>query len=311
MHFAVNTNSFTNTGDFKGMIDYVHLAEKLGYDSVKFMDHVVGFVAEKHSEVAWTQYTHNSQYHECFVLMGYLAASTKKIRLVTGVVGLPQRQTALVAKQVAEIDILTGGRVTLGVGIGYNSVEFGAMGMSFSDRAQRFEEQIAVLRALWTQDVVNYQGKYHNLTDVNINPPPVQRPIPIWIGAGRSLAPIPPDKVLDRIGRLADGWVPLFRNNESTGRPEPESLVAIKKVKEAAARAGRKPDSIHMEFGLFPTGKTPQRIKDEIKALQDAGATHIHARLFGATPEELSSGQSTEQQMENLKRFADTIHALA
>src|SRR4029077_13931319 len=130
-------------------------------------------------------YTHQDMFHEPFVLFGYLAGLTKKIELVTGVITLPQRQTVLVAKQAAELDVLSGGRLRLGVGIGWNAVEYEALGAGFDDRATRYEEQVAVLRLLWTQDVVDFDGAYHRIDRAGLNPLPVQRPIPLWMGTGR------------------------------------------------------------------------------------------------------------------------------
>ena len=307
VNFAVNLNGFTNTGDLKGMIEFIETAEALGYDSVKFMDHVVGVVADKHPELGFTPYTHKSHFHECFVFMGYMAARTKRIRFITGVLGLPQRQTALVAKQLAEIDILTGGRVTLGAGIGYNATEFEAMGANFKERAKVFEEQVHVMRMLWTQESVEFQGKYHTLNHVNINPAPIQKPIPIWIGSGRTHSPVPPEAVVNRIGRIADGWVPLFRNDEATGRPKNETVDCIERMRGYAKEAGRNPEDITIELGVFTHGKPTQRVVDEVKALCDLGTTHIHARVSGETTEEMLNGSPTARQIEDIKRFTEVM----
>jgi probable F420-dependent oxidoreductase len=230
--------------------------------------------------------------------MAYLAGLTSRIKLVTGVLGLPQRQTALVAKQAAQVDILTGGRVILGVGLGYNAVEFAALGVDIKERARRFEEQIDVLRMLWTQEIVSYKGAYHDLDFVNVNPLPIQRPIPIWIGAGRTENPIPPDKVLQRIGRKADGWCPLFKIADGAETLDSGARQAIEKVSGAAVSAGRDPAAIGLELGLFPDGKDRARVLEEIAALHAEGAGHLHVR-FGA--------QSARGQIDRLKRFMDTI----
>lgn len=294
--FAVNVNSFTHTGDLRGMIDFIQTADTLGYDKIRFVDHVVGVVVEKHPEMDYTPYTHVSQFHEVFTLMAYVAAVTKQIKLVTGVLNLPQRQTALVAKQAAEVDILSGGRVILAVGLGYNSVEFEAMGFSRKDRAKRIEEQIPILRALWTQESVNFKGVYDTMSDVNINPPPVQRPIPIWMGAGRTEAPVPPEAAIRRIGRLADGWCPLFAVPKGERTLDAAATKAIADVNSYAAEAGRPRPA--MELGLHPDGKSPTQVLDEIKALQELGADHLHVRF---------SGKTTAEQIDALKRFRDLI----
>ena len=172
--------------DFGALRDYIQAAEDLGYSHVRILDHVLGAVPEQHPEVPQFPYTHESYIHEPFTLMAYLAAVTKRIGLTTGILILPQRQTALVAKQAAEVDLLSGGRLRLGIGVGWNSVEYEALGVDFATRGSRCDEQIEVLRRLWTEDVIDYHGKYHDITHAGINPLPVQRPIPIWIGAGRS-----------------------------------------------------------------------------------------------------------------------------
>src|SRR4051794_37097312 len=158
--------------------DYTQAAEELGYRHLLIYDHVLG--ASIAGRPDWRgPYTSDTLFHEPFVLFGYLAALTKQLELVTGVIILPQRQTALIAKQAAEIDVLSGGRLRLGVGIGWNEVEYQALGENFRNRAARMEEQIDVLRALWTQPVVNFQGRWHQIDAAGIKPMPLQRPIPI------------------------------------------------------------------------------------------------------------------------------------
>src|SRR5579862_9048183 len=179
--------------------DYARTAEDQGYKHLLAYDHVLG--ADPRNRPGWTRYTHASLFHEVFVLFGYLAAITTKLELVTGVLILPQRQTALVAKQAAEIDILSRGRLRLGVGVGWNSVEYEALGQNFRDRGKRIEEQVDVLRALWTQDVITIDARWHHIVEAGINPLPVQRPIPIWMGGDA-------EEVLRRIARIADGWFP-------------------------------------------------------------------------------------------------------
>src|SRR3712207_5049701 len=180
--------------------DYAQAVEGMGYDHILIYDHVLG--ADTASRPNWRgPYTAQSLFHEPFVLYGYFAAVTERVELVTDVIILPQRQTALVAKQAAEIDVLSGGRLRLGVGIGWNEVEYEALGESFRNRGARSEEQIEVLRLLWTQEVVDFQGRWHTITAAGINPLPVRRPIPLWIGGTA-------EPVLRRIGRLGDGWFP-------------------------------------------------------------------------------------------------------
>ena len=201
--------------DFGALRDFVQAAEDLGYTRLRMLDHVLGANPQFHPEVPRFAYTHESYIHEPLTLMGYLAAITSKVELVTAILILPQRQTALVAKQAAEVDVLSGGRLRLGIGVGWNPVEYEALGEDFHNRGRRCEEQIAVLNELWTKEVVNFEGHWHKITHAGINPLPVQRPIPIWIGAGGSASPIPPRRVIRRIGRMADGWFPSFTPGEA------------------------------------------------------------------------------------------------
>lgn len=296
--YAVNVNQFTHLDDFQGMVSFVKTADDLGYDKVRFVDHIVGVMVEKHPEMPYTPYTHKSRFSEVFTTMAYLAPLTSRIKLVTGVLGLPQRQTALVAKQAAQIDVLTGGRMLLGVGLGYNATEFAALETEFKTRARRFEEQLDVLRMLWTQEVVNFEGAFHKLDWVNVNPLPMQQPIPIWIGAGRTEAPVPVDAVLSRIGRKGDGWCPLFRIPDGEETLDAPAQEAIAKVNAAAVEAGRDPKTIALELGLYPDGKSRAQVQDEIAALHALGSEHIHVR-FG--------GKTAQEQIDSLHRFMELV----
>jgi probable F420-dependent oxidoreductase len=293
LKFGTSLSKFTDFGDdVDGLVNFVRKADELGYSSMRLIDHVVGIVQES-STLTYMPYTSKSFIHECFTLMGYLAAVTRDIRLMTAILVLPQRQATLVAKQAAEIDILSKGRLMLGVGVGYNKLEFEAMGMNFADRGKRLEEQVQVLRAFWTQDVVNFKGQYHSITQAGLAPLPRQRPIPIWFGLGTTVNPIPPDVVLDRIGRLADGWLPLFR-------PGPAALAAIAKVHAAARAAGRNPESILMQTTLWVEDKNRQQLLDEIKVMRDMGAVEINVRF---------AADSVSGHMEAIQRFREVIDA--
>ncbi len=281
--------------DFGGLRDYIQAAEDLGYAHVRILDHVLGADPQFHPEVPEFPYTHQSYIHEPFTLMGYLASITKKVQLVTGILILPQRQTALVAKQGAEVDVLSGGRLRLGVGIGWNPVEYEALGENFHNRGRRSEEQIALLRMLWTQDVVDFTGRWHRVTHAGVNPLPVQRPIPVWCGAGRGSSPIPPDPVLRRIGRLADGWFPMFPPGEA-------GQGAIEQVQDYAREAGRDPASIGIEgrINIGPdTG--PEDWVTEVKAWEEMGASHLAVGVRGA------GAISPHQHIDGIRKFHEAI----
>lgn len=260
--------------DLSAVRDFVQAAEDLGYTYIRILDHVLGADPQFHPEVPAFPYTHHSYIHEPLTLMAYLAAITSRLQLVTAILILPQRQTALVAKQAAEVDVLSGGRLRLGIGVGWNPVEYEGLGEDFNNRGRRCEEQIAVLRALWTQEVVEFEGRWHRISHAGLNPLPIQRPIPIWIGAGRSMSPIPPEAALRRIGRLADGWFPMFS-------PGDAGQEAIGRVLRYAREAGRDPATIGMEGRVTVAGKGPQDWIAEAKAWEALGATHLSVGTGG------------------------------
>jgi len=246
--------------------DYVQTAEALGYNHLLVYDHVLG--ASTTNRPDWRgPYTSDTQFHEPFVLFGYIAGLTTQIEIVTGVIVLPQRQTALVAKQAAEVDILSGGRLRLGVGIGWNEVEYEALNESFGNRGKRIEEQIEVMRRLWTEPVVDFKGKWHTIPEAGIKPLPVQRPIPVWIGGGA-------EAVLERVGRIGDGWFPQMR-------PDDRAREAIEKIKVYAAEAGRNSSSIGIEARLNLREGDPDSWNNQIESWKELGATHIGINTMG------------------------------
>ncbi len=180
--------------------DWAQAAEDLGYAHIEVPDHVFGATARGDWKPV---YTEKDTFHETFTTMAFLAAVTKNIRLASGVLILPQRQTGLVAKQAAEIDVLSGGRMRLGIGVGWNHVEYESLGATWSTRGAMQAEQIEVMRRLWSGELVTFKGRFHALDSVNILPAPVQRPIPIWFGGSS-------DAVIKRAARLGDGWMPIM-----------------------------------------------------------------------------------------------------
>ena len=228
-------------------------AESLGYDHLLAYDHVLG--ANTASRPDWQgPYTMNSMFQEPLVLFAYLAGLTKTLEFASGVIILPQRQTALVAKQAACVDVLSNGRLRLGIGTGWNDVEYEALGENFNNRGKRSEEQIDLLRKLWADEAVTYDGEWHKITDAGLNPLPVNKSIPIWLGG---MAP----QVIDRVGRLADGWFP-FANKDLANQ--------IEQVREAARTAGRDPEDIGIEC-IVPTNTDV----DRLKSLQEIGVSHV------------------------------------
>ena len=227
---------------------YATRVEELGFTHLLAYDHVLGADPEAHAP--WRgPYDVTTTFHEPFVLFGYLAACTR-LELVTGVIILPQRQTALVAKQAAEIDLLTEGRFRLGVGLGWNAVEYEALGASFGDRGRRLSEQVPLLRRLLSEAVVTHVGTFDRITAAGLAPLPHQRPIPIWIG-GES----PP--AYRRIGRLADGWIP-----EVPPGPELDDAMAI--ITEAAIDAQRDPTTMGMQARVRWSAAGVAALVDEV-----------------------------------------------
>lgn len=239
--------------------DYAQAAEELRFSHILAYDHIIG--ANLASRPNWKPpYSHLDTFHEPFVLFGYLAAATTKIEFVTGIIILPQRQTVLVAKQAAALDVLNGGRLRFGIGIGWNPVEYEALGENFHNRGRRSEEQIEVLRKLWTQETVTFEGRWHKITDAGIRPLPVQRPIPIWFGGSD-------DRALRRLGKLGDGWFPLMG-------PDEKCRAAIEKIHRYAEEAGRNPRHIGIE-GRIPYGQgAPETWLKDLQAWNNLGATH-------------------------------------
>jgi probable F420-dependent oxidoreductase len=274
-------------GDPGGVRAYAQRAEELGFRHVLAYDHVVG--ADPTVHTGWNgPYDLQTTFHEPLVMFGYLAGLTS-LELVTGVIILSQRQAVLVAKQAAEVDLLTGGRLRFGVGLGWNAVEYEALGMDFHTRGRRIEEQIRMLRALWTQPTVTFNGEFHQVTGAGLAPLPVQRPIPVWIG-GRS------PRAYARAGRLADGWFPQMP-------PGADLDAAREMVHRAAVDAGRDPSTIGMD-GQLRWSADPDGIADGLRAWVRAGATHVSVNTMGAGLE------SVDDHLRALHGVAEVVKAL-
>ena len=263
--------------------DYAQAAEDAGYEHLLVYDHVLGADRDRPGGFRGP-YDHETSFHEPFVLFGYLAAVTERLELVTGIVILPQRQTVLVAKQAAEVHLLTGGRLRLGVAVGWNAVEFEGLSENFHDRGRRIEEQIALLRALWAKQAISFEGRWHHVTKAGINPLPPGGSIPIWMG-GMS------EPVMERTGRLADGWFPQYR--------DPADLPAgIERVREAARAAGRDPAAIGIESIVSVAGADPSETVQLARRFEEAGATHLSVNTMGA------GFSSPQQHIDAIRTFA-------
>ncbi len=246
-------------GDVGAVRAYGQAVDELGYHHLLAYDHVVGADPEMHAP--WNgPYDVTTTFHEPLVMFGYLAGITD-LELVTGIVILPQRQTVLAAKQAAEVDLLTGGRFRFGVGIGWNAVEYEALGQRFDQRGRRLGEQVELLRALWTNPSITFDGAFDRVTAAGLAPLPIQRPIPIWIGGNSEPA-------YRRIGRLADGWFPMVP-------PGPRLDTAIDVIRRAAEDAGRDFETIGMEGRVQWDPADPDRFARRVEKWRTAGATHL------------------------------------
>ena len=244
---------------------YGQRVEQLGFRHVLAYDHVLGADPAVHE--GWDgPYRVDTTFHEPLVLFGFLAAITS-LEFVTGVIILPQRQTALVAKQAAEVDLLSGGRLRMGVGIGWNAVEYEALGQDFHVRGRRLTEQLGLLRRLWTEPSVTFQGDYDRITGAGVCPFPVQRPIPLWLGAQSAPG-------YRRVGRHGDGWFPQMT-------PGPELNEACTAIAKAATDAGRDPGSIGMD-GRIRWRPDADALASEARQWRDAGASHLSVNTMGA-----------------------------
>ena len=251
--------------DVDGVRAYGQAVQDIGYQHLMAYDHVLG--ADPSTRPGWTGYTNHDMFHEPFVLFGYLAGVTPRMEFVSGVVILPQRQTVLAAKQAAEVDVVTKGKFRFGVGIGWNPVEYEALGMNFHDRGRRIVEQVDLMRRLWTTPILSFEGRDHRVTQAGLNPLPVQQPIPVWIGASA-------DAGIKRACQIADGFFPQRRPNN-------DWPSMVDKMHGWLREAGRDPST----FGLDPrieAGKgTPSDWRREVEMWRGLGASHLSVNTMG------------------------------
>ena len=261
--------------------DWAQAAEDLGYEYIEVPDHVFGATARD----GWTPlYDETDPFHETFTTLAFLAAATKTIKLSSGVLILPQRQTGVVAKQAAEVDILSEGRLRLGIGVGWNHVEYASLDTEWKTRGARQGEQVEVLRRLWTEDLVTYSGQFHDLQEVNIVPPPVQRPIPIWFGGSS-------DAVVKRAARIGDGWMPIMP-------PDEQAEEKLANLHDHLKSVGRDPESFGLEGWLRMDAADPQRWAEAADGWRRLGAQMVMLYPMYRIP-------TFDEQIETLRRFKD------
>ena len=240
--------------------DYAQNVEELGFNHILAYEHVLG--ANPSREGAFEgPYTCEDPFLSPFLLFSYMAAVTQRLEFTTGILILPQRQTALVAKQAATLDVLSGGRLRLGIGVGWNKIEYQGLNEDFHVRGQRVEEQIKLLRLLWTQPLVEFDGRWDRIPDAGVNPLPIQKPIPIWIGGWA-------EPVLKRVANLSDGWMPMVKNTQ-------EAQVVLKKIDQFLAQAGRTRDNIGIEARIKYGDGNPDSWWKSLNDWRAIGATHL------------------------------------
>lgn len=247
--------------------EYAQAVEQLGYAHLVAYDHVLGADRSTRPEYKGA-YDSTSVFHEVFVLLSFIAAWTTRLEVAPSVVILPQRQTVLVAKQAASLDVLAEGRTRLGVGLGWNEVEFVGLNEAFGTRAKRYSEQIEVMRLLFTNEVVSFSGKYHTIDRAGIRPLPLQRPIPIWMGGNA------PDAV-KRIARIGDGWFTF-------AQPDGDGPEKIAHFRELLRQNGRDADGFPIEGRLIFAKRTPDEWVQRALGFRDLRVSHLELNTMGA-----------------------------
>jgi len=257
--------------------DFAQAVEDMGFDHYGFAERVVQNDTSRIPEFAGRPANHRALFNEAFTLMSFLAGVTRRIELMSCVLILPLRPAALVAKQAAHAQMLSGGRIRLGVAVGGSALEYEAMGADFHTRGRRLEEQIEVLRRLWTEDSVTFQGRFHNLRAATLNPRP-DPPIPIWIGSGNANAPFPAEPLLRRAARIADGFIAMSL------LPPERAAELVGRLRAFAREYGRPEGSFGIEGDITLTGKTPDGWRRETRLWRDAGADRLMLRMRDMKP---------------------------
>lgn len=271
--------------DPAAMRDFAQAAEALGYSHISMGDHVVG-----RAGLADT----GRPLIDAFVLFSHLGAVTSRIRFVFGVMPLPQRQTVLVAKQAASLDVMTGGRLGLAFAVGWNALEYEALNENFHNRGRRMDEQIDVLRALWTQETVEFRGHWHTIDRVGVNPLPIQQPIPIWMAGYAETA-------LRRVARLADGWLPQSPPEVAPGGGPEVAGETLARVRSYVAEAGRDPSRFEVNGTLPMIGRGPDEWQKRLEGWRDLGATHVTVNTATDTQ------PSLKKHLQAMERFKEEV----
>ena len=281
-------------GDPATVRDFAQAAEGLGYDGLGAPDHVLGVNVASRPD--WGQRNTSADlFHDPFVLFGFLAGVTKTIEFSTQVMILAQRQTALVAKQAASLDVLSGGRFRFGIGIGWNEVEFVGLNESFKNRGKRSAEQVKVMQALWADRHVKFAGEWHTIDDAGINPLPAKRRIPLWFGGHE-------DVTLKRIAQYGDGWIMLAHPQGEKAREE------FGKLRGYVKDAGRDPASVGIEVWVSTGEGGPDDWRRELKAWKALGVTHVTVNnVYGRGPHKRIAGRTMTAHLDAMKQYRAAV----
>ncbi|HTW70831.1 MAG TPA: LLM class F420-dependent oxidoreductase [Acetobacteraceae bacterium] len=280
-------------GDPSVVRDFAQNVEAMGYDFLEAPDHVLGVNAA--SRPGWDRNDNDDLFHDPFVLFGFLSGCTTKLGFSTGVLILPQRQTVLVAKQAACLDVLCGGRFRLGIGVGWNEVEFVGLNENFKNRGRRSEEQVQVMQALWANQHVTFQGKYHTIEDAGINPRPASGRVPVWYGGHHDLT-------LPRIAKWGDGWMP------NAYAPNDEALAIFDRLRSLTREAGRDPSAVGIEVWTSCGSGTPADWKRDAAFWKQAGASHLClTTTFNRRAHRRIAGHAMADHLNALRQYRDAI----
>jgi len=272
--------------------EYAQTAESIGYDFVEAPDHVLGASEASAPEPGRTG---GGLYHDPFVLFGYLAGCTGELGFSTGVLILPQRQTALVAKQAACLDALCGGRFRLGIGVGWNEVEFTGLNENFHNRGRRSEEQVQVMQKLWAEPHVSFKGRWHTIEDAGINPRPASGKVPVWYGGHH-------ERTLERIAKWGDGWMP------NAYPPDQSALDVFAKLRRLTEAAGRDPQAVGIEVWVSMGSGNEADWRREAEFWKSAGASHLTlTTTFGRGRHHRIAGRGMADHLAALRRYRSAV----
>jgi probable F420-dependent oxidoreductase len=289
------TLPLVDTGGIPSFVrDFAQTAEELGYHGLAAPDHVLG--ANVANRPDWgDRNTSADFFHDPFVMFGFLAGCTKTIEFSTQVMILPQRQTALAAKQAASLDVLSEGRFRFGIGSGWNPLEYQALGEDFTNRGRRMSEQVEVMRQLWAEPHVTFQGDYHEIDDAGINPLPAKRSIPLWFGGHD-------DRALRRMAKLADGWIMLVYP------PDDTAIAAFDKLRGYIRGAGRDPDDFGLEVWTSIGDGDDSKLRRDFQFWKDAGVTHITLNnSYGRAPHIRMQASDVDAHLKAMQHYRDLV----